>query len=105
MALKSTNICQTFDFPYLVFVSDGDGHQNTKDNCPTVINSDQLDTDKDGMVFISSFSFIHSIQQQFILYSPQLSTNLLCFFFLVREMNVTMTTITTAYWTKTTTAD
>uniref|UniRef100_A0A669B602 Thrombospondin 4a n=1 Tax=Oreochromis niloticus TaxID=8128 RepID=A0A669B602_ORENI len=46
---SSTNMCQTFDFPYLVFVSDGDGHQNTKDNCPTVINSNQLDTDKDGM--------------------------------------------------------
>lgn len=29
--------------------SDGDGHQNTKDNCPTVINSHQLDTDKDGL--------------------------------------------------------
>lgn len=29
--------------------SDGDGHQNTKDNCPTVINSSQLDTDKDGL--------------------------------------------------------
>uniref|UniRef100_A0AAQ4PXF3 Thrombospondin 4a n=1 Tax=Gasterosteus aculeatus aculeatus TaxID=481459 RepID=A0AAQ4PXF3_GASAC len=30
-------------------VHDGDGHQNTKDNCPTFINSAQLDTDKDGM--------------------------------------------------------
>lgn len=29
--------------------SDGDGHQNTKDNCPNVINSSQLDTDKDGL--------------------------------------------------------
>lgn len=29
--------------------SDGDGHQNTKDNCPTVMNSAQLDTDKDGL--------------------------------------------------------
>lgn len=29
--------------------SDGDGHQNTKDNCPDVINSSQLDTDKDGL--------------------------------------------------------
>uniref|UniRef100_A0A8B9HMV4 Thrombospondin 4a n=1 Tax=Astyanax mexicanus TaxID=7994 RepID=A0A8B9HMV4_ASTMX len=33
---------------YLV-CSDGDGHQNTKDNCPTIINSSQLDTDKDGL--------------------------------------------------------
>ena len=33
-----------------LFLSDGDGHQNTKDNCPTVINSSQLDTDKDGKV-------------------------------------------------------
>lgn len=32
------------------FISDGDGHQDSKDNCPTVINSSQLDTDKDGMV-------------------------------------------------------
>uniref|UniRef100_A0A4W6GAY6 Thrombospondin 4a n=1 Tax=Lates calcarifer TaxID=8187 RepID=A0A4W6GAY6_LATCA len=37
-----------FDLPHF-FLSDGDGHQNTKDNCPTVINSSQLDTDKDGM--------------------------------------------------------
>ena len=29
--------------------SDGDGHQDTKDNCPQVINSSQLDTDKDGL--------------------------------------------------------
>ncbi|NWR23016.1 TSP4 protein, partial [Emberiza fucata] len=29
--------------------SDGDGHQDTTDNCPTVINSSQLDTDKDGL--------------------------------------------------------
>uniref|UniRef100_A0A4W5MBK4 Thrombospondin 4b n=1 Tax=Hucho hucho TaxID=62062 RepID=A0A4W5MBK4_9TELE len=28
---------------------DGDGHQDTKDNCPNVINSSQLDTDKDGL--------------------------------------------------------
>lgn len=32
----------------LLSVCDGDGHQNNKDNCPTVINSSQLDTDKDG---------------------------------------------------------
>lgn len=29
--------------------SDGDGHQDSTDNCPTVINSAQLDTDKDGI--------------------------------------------------------
>lgn len=29
--------------------SDGDGHQDTKDNCPLVINSSQQDTDKDGL--------------------------------------------------------
>lgn len=29
--------------------SDGDGHQDSKDNCPSVINSSQLDTDKDGL--------------------------------------------------------
>lgn len=29
--------------------SDGDGHQDSTDNCPTVINSSQLDTDKDGL--------------------------------------------------------
>ncbi|XP_013923011.1 PREDICTED: thrombospondin-4-like, partial [Thamnophis sirtalis] len=28
---------------------DGDGHQDSTDNCPTVINSSQLDTDKDGL--------------------------------------------------------
>lgn len=30
------------------FTSDGDGHQDSRDNCPAVINSSQLDTDKDG---------------------------------------------------------
>ncbi|MGH0129964.1 UNVERIFIED_CONTAM: hypothetical protein FKN15_055827 [Acipenser sinensis] len=29
--------------------SDGDGHQDSRDNCPTVINSSQLDTDRDGL--------------------------------------------------------
>ena len=29
--------------------SDGDGHQDTRDNCPAVINSSQLDTDRDGL--------------------------------------------------------
>ncbi len=30
-------------------ISDGDGHQDSRDNCPAVINSAQLDTDKDGI--------------------------------------------------------
>lgn len=30
-------------------LSDGDGHQDSTDNCPNVINSAQLDTDKDGI--------------------------------------------------------
>lgn len=46
-----------FDLPHF-FLSDGDGHQNTKDNCPTVINSSQLDTDKDGMV-LNNLSLHH----------------------------------------------
>ena len=29
--------------------SDGDGHQDSNDNCPAVINSSQLDTDRDGL--------------------------------------------------------
>lgn len=38
----------------LVFVpfllsSDGDGHQDTKDNCPQLPNSSQLDSDNDGL--------------------------------------------------------
>lgn len=41
-----------------LFVSDGDGHQNTKDNCPKIINSSQLDTDKDGMVL--NYLFLHA---------------------------------------------
>lgn len=36
-------------FPTLLYPSDGDGHQDSTDNCPTVINSSQLDTDKDGL--------------------------------------------------------
>lgn len=35
--------------PFFVSFSDGDGHQDSKDNCPLVINSSQLDTDKDGL--------------------------------------------------------
>lgn len=35
---------------FFYYVRDGDGHQDNKDNCPDVINSSQLDTDKDGMV-------------------------------------------------------
>lgn len=41
---------QSIKFDCLLCLSDGDGHQNTKDNCPSVINSSQLDTDKDGLV-------------------------------------------------------
>lgn len=36
-------------FSTLLYPSDGDGHQDSTDNCPTVINSSQLDTDKDGL--------------------------------------------------------
>lgn len=38
--------------PYLLPVflsSDGDGHQDTKDNCPQLPNSSQLDSDNDGL--------------------------------------------------------
>lgn len=41
-----------FDSLYLVTVflsSDGDGHQDTKDNCPQLPNSSQLDSDNDGL--------------------------------------------------------
>ncbi|CAH2293376.1 cartilage oligomeric matrix isoform X1 [Pelobates cultripes] len=30
-------------------IRDGDGHQDSRDNCPSDINSNQLDTDKDGL--------------------------------------------------------
>lgn len=29
--------------------SDGDGHQDSRDNCPSVPNSSQVDTDNDGL--------------------------------------------------------
>lgn len=32
-----------------VLDSDGDGHQDTKDNCPQLPNSSQLDSDNDGL--------------------------------------------------------
>lgn len=32
-----------------VLGSDGDGHQDTKDNCPELPNSSQLDSDNDGL--------------------------------------------------------
>lgn len=32
-----------------VLGSDGDGHQDTKDNCPQLPNSSQLDSDNDGL--------------------------------------------------------
>lgn len=34
---------------FSTILSDGDGHQDSQDNCPAVINSSQLDTDKDGL--------------------------------------------------------
>jgi len=33
----------------VLFYSDADGIQDTKDNCPEDINSSQLDTDRDGI--------------------------------------------------------
>lgn len=41
----SSPAMQTASFSH----SDGDGHQDSTDNCPNVINSAQLDTDKDGI--------------------------------------------------------
>uniref|UniRef100_A0AAX7SWW7 Cartilage oligomeric matrix protein n=1 Tax=Astatotilapia calliptera TaxID=8154 RepID=A0AAX7SWW7_ASTCA len=35
-------------FTRYINIFDGDGHQDSRDNCPAVINSSQLDTDKDG---------------------------------------------------------
>uniref|UniRef100_A0A669EI90 Si:ch211-43f4.1 n=1 Tax=Oreochromis niloticus TaxID=8128 RepID=A0A669EI90_ORENI len=35
-------------FTHYINIFDGDGHQDSRDNCPAVINSSQLDTDKDG---------------------------------------------------------
>lgn len=91
----------------LLFVSDGDGHQNTKDNCPTIINSSQLDTDKDGMVLNSFFILYLIYLMQFI--SGMLTYKCLCgpnaLIYLDREMSVMMTMITTAYWMMMTTAD
>lgn len=49
---KSGEGCGTFKSLYLVPVlldSDGDGHQDTKDNCPQLPNSSQLDSDNDGL--------------------------------------------------------
>lgn len=43
-------LCTNKVLVFFVNVRDGDGHQDSKDNCPDVINSSQLDTDKDGMV-------------------------------------------------------
>lgn len=33
----------------LCVCSDGDGHQDTRDNCPDIPNSSQLDSDNDGI--------------------------------------------------------
>lgn len=33
----------------VLLISDGDGHQDTKDNCPQLPNSSQLDSDNDGL--------------------------------------------------------
>lgn len=41
-----SQICTCYNICLLS--SDGDGHQDSRDNCPAVINSSQLDTDKDG---------------------------------------------------------
>lgn len=41
-----------------IIIRDGDGHQDNKDNCPTVINSSQLDTDEDGLV---PYLLFHSV--------------------------------------------
>jgi len=35
--------------PAIFSTSDGDGHQDTRDNCPSVPNSSQIDTDNDGL--------------------------------------------------------
>lgn len=52
----------------VVHVRDGDGHQDSKDNCPDVINSSQLDTDKDGMVpYLLFHSVSHSVVDQLVL--------------------------------------
>ena len=41
------------EFPYsptpLCASRDGDGHQDTRDNCPEIHNSSQLDSDNDGL--------------------------------------------------------
>lgn len=34
---------------FCVLSSDGDGHQDTKDNCAEIPNSPQLDSDNDGL--------------------------------------------------------
>lgn len=101
--VRFVRFCYLFFLAYLLFVSDGDGHQNTKDNCPTVINSSQLDTDKDGMVlylfYVQLISCMLTYRWVFIHINPN------AIFYLDREMNVTMMMITMAYWTMMTTAD
>lgn len=42
-------LCPTWTHPALGPLSDGDGHQDTKDNCAEIPNSSQLDSDNDGL--------------------------------------------------------
>lgn len=88
-----------FILTYCFFISDGDGHQDSKDNCPSVINSSQLDTDKDGMVELEKSHIRSHIAGFCVRIDPR------AIFFSVRGMSVTMMTTMTAYWMSMTTAD
>lgn len=52
------------------FFSDGDGHQDSKDNCPSVINSSQLDTDKDGLVKLDKSHIRSHIAEFYVCVNP-----------------------------------